>query len=801
MPTIRVNFNVAGLAQSPPGTTFTRIISLPNTITAPIKITKALYSFRHVRIANNNFYLEFTCGTASGRVPSTGTFTGSDSTAVVRSGEALINPVGNMLELNGRNIVFTIRATGAYGMGFGLYSTGSNPEYYFDITYEITTTAATAPTSASLSATLSEGDVTLTASGAAGGTNNAITGYDIEFEESTNNTTWGAWTFLKTVSTSSASLSTAVPVSPTRGNYRKYRVRTRGAAGSAFFSGWRETSNTVRRYLLSTIKLDKTSIETLQPVTVTITPINSTVTHRVTWTFGTRTQVNTTAAGVTTNTFTPPFAWLDQIPNAVSGQASCKVETLSGGTALGFVTANYSIKCPSSVVPVPGALSLSPVSDTVPSGWNVYLRAQSAVKAVLAGEQPGEGSSILSRTITGGGFSASGNTLTTGKIPQFGFVRFTATVTDTRGRTATTTEDAFFMDYSNPDILVFRANRADSGGNPYDDGTQIAGLVSFRYAAKPMNEAHITVRVDGTAVIDNALLPDDVLIYSFILPGPYATDKSYQVQAEIRDTVNAARASAIVIVNTSLRILNFGPNARGGVAFGKLSEQTQAVEIAGDWKLMLGAVDVAEELAGKAEAAHTHTAGEVGASEAGHTHTAAQVGAPETGSLPAGYDLNTAMTTGIYRLGTSVVNGPTQFTQNQGHLIVNRGTGGTLSTTSQILTFYGRMACRHGQNTGASWGDWYEVITDRTAKSGATTQILRGNVSVTVSAANTTGSASIMFSTPFTSTPHVYLTVNGTTPEVFVASASGISTTAATIYARRSTGTAAITVNWMAVGG
>ena len=791
MPTIRVNFNVAALAESPPGTPFTRTISLPSTVTAPIKITKVTYYFSRVRVGKN-LYLSFTCGTASGRVPSAGTLTDSGGAAVVRSGEASINPIGNMLELNGRNITFTIQSVPGSGTGwFGLYTTGSNPEYYFDITYEISTTPTTAPTSASLSATLSEGDVTLTASGAAGGTNNAITGYDIEFEESTNNTTWGAWTFLKTVSTSSTSLSTTVPVSAIRGNYRKYRVRTRGAAGSAFFSGWRETSNTVRRYLLSTIKLDKTSIETLQTITVTITPINSAVTHRVTWGFGSRTQVNTLAAGTVTNAFTPPNAWLDQIPNAISGQASCKAETLSGGTVLGFLTVTFTIQCPSGVVPVPGALALSPVSDTVPAGWNVYLRAQSGVKAVLAGESPGEGSSILSRTITGGGFSASGNTLTTGKIPQYGYVTFTAKVTDTRGRSATTTQDAFFMDYSNPDILEFRANRADSGGNPYDDGTQIAGMVAFRYAAKPMNEAHITVRVNGAAVINNALLPDDVLIYSFLLPGPYATDKSFQVQAEIRDTVNAARASAIVIVNTSLRILNFGPNARGGAAFGKLSELTKAVEIAGDWKLMLGAVDVGAKIENALPLTGGVMTGNISLdassaykdvrflSTSSSSWNVALRGNSYGSNYPIQlYDISNTRNVFAYSNdGTFIIARPLNISGGLTAPLsrANGGTGFNVSTVADLRTALGLL-------------------------SGATMQILKGTVSVTVTAANTTGSASITFSTPFTSNPTLYFSLMYNDPTVFRASASGISTTGATIYAQRTTGTTAISVGWMAVG-
>ena len=108
-------------------------------------------------------------------------------------------------------------------------------------------TAATAPTAVSVSPNISEGNAILSWSGAASGLNNWINGYDIDFSDSTNNSTWGAWQYLGTVTSTTTSASAWVASPPTRGNFRRYRVRTRGTAGSSFFSGWRISSNSVRR--------------------------------------------------------------------------------------------------------------------------------------------------------------------------------------------------------------------------------------------------------------------------------------------------------------------------------------------------------------------------------------------------------------------------------------------------------------------------------------------------------------------------------------------------------------------------
>ncbi|WP_040197172.1 hypothetical protein [Candidatus Soleaferrea massiliensis] len=118
---------------------------------------------------------------------------------------------------------------------------------YTVLSAPLLTTACGAPTSCSVSPILAEGGVTLSWSGASGGINNAITGYEIQYSESTDNATWGAWMALATVDTSATSGSVATSPPSTRGNYRRFQVRTRGAAGASYYSGWKISTNSVRR--------------------------------------------------------------------------------------------------------------------------------------------------------------------------------------------------------------------------------------------------------------------------------------------------------------------------------------------------------------------------------------------------------------------------------------------------------------------------------------------------------------------------------------------------------------------------
>lgn len=129
------------------------------------------------------------------------------------------------------------------GNGDALYFTSSKSTYEYG--KPIFYTACGAPTSPAVSATLSRGAVTLSWGAGSAGTNNSVTGYDVERRESADGSSWGSWA---TVSGSPVT-GTSLDVTPpgTVGNYYQYRVRTRGSAGSDYYSGWVTSTNTLRR--------------------------------------------------------------------------------------------------------------------------------------------------------------------------------------------------------------------------------------------------------------------------------------------------------------------------------------------------------------------------------------------------------------------------------------------------------------------------------------------------------------------------------------------------------------------------
>lgn len=107
---------------------------------------------------------------------------------------------------------------------------------------------AIAPTSLSVNPTIAEEVSTLSWSGAQSARFNGIEGIEIEYSESTNNgVSYGNWAAVTVVTTTTGSGSLSVSPGSGRGSLRKFRARTRGEAGSTYYSPWKESSNTLRK--------------------------------------------------------------------------------------------------------------------------------------------------------------------------------------------------------------------------------------------------------------------------------------------------------------------------------------------------------------------------------------------------------------------------------------------------------------------------------------------------------------------------------------------------------------------------
>lgn len=157
------------------------------------------------------------------------------------------------------------KANGSTSGGPGTHSgsvTWSN--VYVDVTYTLPFTAATSPSSSSVAPSVVEGTKpTITYAGAAGGTNNGISDIQYRYANSDDGVNWGGWSGDVSSGKNSASGSFAVNANGTWGSYRKYQLRTMGAAGADWAGSWVDVPGKVRQ---------KPATKATSPSTATVSP-------------------------------------------------------------------------------------------------------------------------------------------------------------------------------------------------------------------------------------------------------------------------------------------------------------------------------------------------------------------------------------------------------------------------------------------------------------------------------------------------------------------------------------------------
>lgn len=210
-------------------------------------------------------------------------------------------------------------------------------------------------------------------------------------------------------------------------------------------------------------------------LSVSITRASSSFAHDVTLTFNGQT-VSASNVG-TSATLAVPIGWASQIPSTTSGTGTVTVTTKNGSTTIGTTSKNITVAVPSSVVPT---LTLATALVTGYSG--LYLQGVSKCK--LTGTAAGVyGSTIKSISYSGAGYTGSGTTYTTGVLNVTGDITFTATATDTRGRTVTKTAKITVIAYNKPSISNYSAQRSNSGGTLQVDGTYLSVRATFSCAS------------------------------------------------------------------------------------------------------------------------------------------------------------------------------------------------------------------------------------------------------------------------------------------------------------------------------
>ena len=315
---------------------------------------------------------------------------------------------------------------------------------------------------------------------------------------------------------------------------------------------------------------------------------SSAATHTLRYSFFSVNQ--TIATGVTDScAWTPPISLAAQIPNAASGWGTLLCDTYVNGKLVSTKSCTFTLRVPASVAPTISGVSIAEATAGIAARFGAYVRTRSTL-AVSIAASGAQGSTVSSCRTTLDGVTYTGASFTSNTLNTAGSLTLTVTVTDSRGRTASTTRTIAVLDYSPPSLTKFTAERCNSSGTaPQMDGTRVR--VSVGGSVSPVgtkNAISCTVyyKTSSASAWTQAasISPSSYSVNTtnLLLPQTFNALSSYDLKVRLQDSFYYIEQT--VSIGTKQVMMDFYKDG-SGVAFGKVAETPGAVEFGWPVKL------------------------------------------------------------------------------------------------------------------------------------------------------------------------------------------------------------------------
>ncbi len=323
------------------------------------------------------------------------------------------------------------------------------------------------------------------------------------------------------------------------------------------------------------------------------------VSHQVVWTM---TDYPTSRVFAVSNTgessvaVTIPSDWASNITNSTSAKCTVTVETFYGYTSLGSNSYSITLNIPNTAVPTITNVSISVYNDktldTIATTKGIFIQGVTGVR-LLVSASADSGATISSYRFASSvsGFTQSDNQYYSNVQNTSGNISFTITVTDSRGKTATTTKTITVHAYNKPTITNASAFRCLEDGTPSENGTYAtikatANMTSvYDDNGKQFNSVTLkstyfratTGTPSQTTAVDNM---ENGKEYKNI-GGSFSSLYQYYIRFTATDAISGATYIDVNISSAAFAIHIH--NGGSGVAFGKTSEESHTVQVTENW--------------------------------------------------------------------------------------------------------------------------------------------------------------------------------------------------------------------------
>ena len=323
-------------------------------------------------------------------------------------------------------------------------------------------------------------------------------------------------------------------------------------------------------------------------VTISTNRLTTSATHTLTYAFGSTSGTIATGVGDSVS-WTPGLALAAQIPNATSGLCTITCKTFVSGTETGSSSVTLTLNVPSSVVPSITNVSIAEAASGVAAQFGGYVRTRSKLSVAISASGA-QGSTISAYRTTLDNVTYTASSFTSNTLNTAGTLTMSVTVTDSRGRTATTSKSITVLDYSPPSLTAFRAERCNATGSAAQmDGTKVrvslAGSVSS-VGSKNTISCTVYYKLSTATAWTQATTVSasnySVSASNLLLSPTFDALKSYDLKVRLTDYFYYVEQT--VSIGTKQVLMDFYSGGNG-IAFGKVAESAEKVEFG--WPIVL----------------------------------------------------------------------------------------------------------------------------------------------------------------------------------------------------------------------
>jgi hypothetical protein len=301
-------------------------------------------------------------------------------------------------------------------------------------------------------------------------------------------------------------------------------------------------------------------------INFTITRYNSNFTHDISYSMYNASGIIATGVGTSQN-WTIPTALINNTPDNANPVITITCITKNGSTTIGTTQYTFNCKVPTGYVPT-CSLAIEDIGS-VPSGWNLWVKGKSILKGTITAEGS-ESSTIKSYSSTANDSVYNTNPFETLYLKYDGERTITSTVTDSRGRTATDSEEIEVVNYFSPTIIMCKVDRCLSDGTLNPEGTYGKATIQFKISpVNNLNAKTIKVNYGSAEISETATNYEDTVVFSTLLYG-LETNATYNFVFSVIDSFDTVpQPYSLPPAFTTQSLLAGGK----GVTFGQIATE------------------------------------------------------------------------------------------------------------------------------------------------------------------------------------------------------------------------------------